>query len=137
MANLFKRKGKVKYAAKGEKSLLLIDVATTNTKKLKKLIAEFCRKEVATIRPWFGPFQVHIRTSLRDDRRGFHDVDNIAKACLDALNGIFWRDDRQVVRLISEKFISDVNRIAIIVTPLEGPLSGLELDETLLEYNDV
>jgi len=31
------------------------------------------------------------------------DVDNAAKACLDALNGVAWEDDSQVARLVVEK----------------------------------
>lgn len=31
------------------------------------------------------------------------DLDNVAKAVLDALNGVAFRDDRQVIRLIVEK----------------------------------
>lgn len=31
------------------------------------------------------------------------DADNVAKLCLDALNGVAWRDDAQVVRLRVEK----------------------------------
>ena len=32
-----------------------------------------------------------------------YDVDNCAKACLDALNGVAWADDSQVARLVVEK----------------------------------
>ena len=31
------------------------------------------------------------------------DADNLAKAILDALNGVAWQDDRQVTRLVCEK----------------------------------
>ncbi len=31
------------------------------------------------------------------------DLDNAAKACLDALNGVAWEDDAQVARLVVEK----------------------------------
>ena len=32
------------------------------------------------------------------------DVDNLAKFILDALNGIFWSDDKIVIKMIAEKF---------------------------------
>jgi hypothetical protein len=32
-----------------------------------------------------------------------HDIDNLAKSCLDALNGIAFEDDRQVVELVARK----------------------------------
>lgn len=35
------------------------------------------------------------------------DVDNIAKVICDALNGVAWHDDSQVVRLAVEKFYTD------------------------------
>ncbi len=35
------------------------------------------------------------------------DADNVAKAVKDALNGVAWRDDSQVCRLIVEKWIAD------------------------------
>ncbi len=129
--NGFKGRGQVQIAFRGDTALLRINAATTQTRKLKRLIADFCRKEVATIRPWFGPFEVHIWTSLKSDKRGAHDVDNISKACLDAVNGVFWRDDRQVVKLTSEKFEGDANQIAILVRPLDGPLMAREFDEQL------
>ena len=31
------------------------------------------------------------------------DIDNLAKSCLDALNGIAFEDDRQVVELVARK----------------------------------
>ncbi len=129
----FTGKGKVRIAFRGDTALLRINIATTQTRRLKKLVAEFCRKEVATRRPWFGPFEVHIWTSLQSDKRGFHDVDNIAKACLDALTGVFWRDDRQVVKLTSEKFTGEANQIAILVRPLDDEPLPVPLDESLFD----
>src|SRR5699024_7378870 len=41
------------------------------------------------------------------------DIDNYAKAPLDALNGIVWQDDSQIVRLVSEKFYSHEPRTEI------------------------
>jgi Holliday junction resolvase RusA-like endonuclease len=35
------------------------------------------------------------------------DLDNIAKAVLDALNGLAYQDDSQIVRLVVEKYYSD------------------------------
>ena len=36
------------------------------------------------------------------------DADNYAKLILDALNGVLWRDDAQVVRLFAEKVYCDL-----------------------------
>ena len=42
------------------------------------------------------------------------DADNFAK-CVDALNGIIWRDDAQIVRLIAQKFYSERPRLVVKV----------------------
>lgn len=38
---------------------------------------------------------------------GKPDVDNLGKACMDALNGIVWHDDSQIVRVVTEKHYAD------------------------------
>lgn len=125
--------GKVRVHVRGDVALVVIDAATTQTRQLKKFVAAFVRREAASIRPWFGPFEVRIWTSVMAEKRGAHDVDNIAKAILDALSGVFWRDDRQVVRLVSERFEGDANRIAVRITPLRQPLPPVDLGPGLLD----
>jgi Holliday junction resolvase RusA-like endonuclease len=124
-------RGKVRIRTHGEDTLVLIDAATTQTRVLKKYVTAAMKAEAASVRPWFGPFEVRIWTSVLPDKRGFHDVDNVAKAILDALSGYFWRDDRQVVRLISERFEGTANRIAVRVRPLEAAPGEVGLDEGL------
>lgn len=46
---------------------------------------------------------------------GKPDVDNFAKAVLDGLNGIVWRDDSQVVELRASKFYSITPRVDVLV----------------------
>lgn len=57
-------------------------------------------KQVAThaqdAQPLDGPLSVSV-TAYRPQRRG--DLDNVLKAALDALNGVAWQDDSQVVEL--------------------------------------
>ena len=132
MRDRFFGKGKVQIAFEGDAALLRIDAATTQTRRIKSLVGEFLRKEVAHVRPDFLPFEVRIWTS-EVEGRVTHDVDNVAKAVLDALNGVFWRDDRQVVRLTSEKFEGERARIAVLVRPLRSSLGPVELDETLFQ----
>lgn len=48
------------------------------------------------LRPADGPLSVSV-TAYRPQRRG--DLDNVLKAALDALNGVAWQDDSQVVEL--------------------------------------
>ena len=47
------------------------------------------------------------------------DTDNYLKACLDALPGVVWEDDRQIVDLAAHKYYSDEPRIELYVKCLE------------------
>ncbi|MEM1379496.1 MAG: RusA family crossover junction endodeoxyribonuclease [Pseudomonadota bacterium] len=125
--------GKVKVFAERDRALVLIDTATTQTRALKKYVAASVRRDARQVRPHHGPFEVRIWTSVLADKRGYHDVDNIAKAVLDALSGVFWQDDRQVVRLISERFEGDANRIAVKLRQLDTPVTAVDLDKSLLD----
>jgi Holliday junction resolvase RusA-like endonuclease len=44
------------------------------------------------------------------------DVDNAAKAVLDALNGVAWEDDSQVQRLVVEKSYGPEARTTVRIT---------------------
>lgn len=46
------------------------------------------------------------------------DTDNYIKATLDALNGVLWHDDAQIVKIIGEKRYSDHPRITVSVKPV-------------------
>jgi len=43
------------------------------------------------------------------------DLDNVAKAILDALNGVLYKDDNQVVELYVNKHYSDDPRVEVII----------------------
>lgn len=47
--------------------------------------------------PWNGPIIVSVYISMNDRRR--RDIDGGLKSLLDALNGIVWRDDNQIMEL--------------------------------------
>lgn len=47
------------------------------------------------------------------------DVDNVAKGIMDAMTGIIWQDDKQVVSLQVAKFYSDQPRVEVKVVPLD------------------
>lgn len=76
----------------------------------------------------------HLKRGVR--ARGWHlkhqgDADNIAKAALDAGNGVLWLDDRQVVRLVVEKVVAaqdEAPRVEVRVaqTRLAPERAGLE-----------
>ena len=46
------------------------------------------------------------------------DIDNIAKTILDALNGVVFRDDSQVVELFASKAYNDKDEVFITVTSI-------------------
>lgn len=48
------------------------------------------------------------------------DVDNTVKAIFDALNGVVWRDDVQVVDLNLKKRYSASPRVEVVIVPIES-----------------
>jgi len=48
------------------------------------------------------------------------DVDNLAKAVMDALNGLAWRDDKQVSRLTCEKLVAAGDEQPHVEVTIEG-----------------
>ena len=51
------------------------------------------------------------------------DIDNCAKSVLDALNGVAYKDDNQIVSLVAKKYYTDVPCVKVIVAewqPEEG-----------------
>jgi Holliday junction resolvase RusA-like endonuclease len=48
------------------------------------------------------------------------DGDNLAKAAKDALNGVVWRDDAQVVQLWASKLYGRAPRVVIEVEPMHS-----------------
>lgn len=48
------------------------------------------------------------------------DVDNVAKIILDALNGIAYRDDKQVVTLIVKKLYAGESGVGVTISEVEA-----------------
>ena len=47
------------------------------------------------------------------------DIDNLVKLLLDALNGVVWRDDAQVVQLVARKVYGETEQTRLVVSTPE------------------
>lgn len=69
-------------------------------------------KQQAPTQPLPGTFAVVLRFYRGDKRRV--DLDNLSKAVLDALNGVFWIDDTQVTTLyLFKRYDPDLPRVEV------------------------
>ncbi len=68
--------------------------------------------------PFSGSVEVSI-TLFHGDKRA-RDIDNYGKVLLDALTGIVWEDDKQIVRMTVEKaYDKERPRIEIAIESLD------------------
>jgi crossover junction endodeoxyribonuclease RusA len=98
---------------------VVVDGLTTQAKYYKPLIYEFFRKAWRGSRPSWGEFAVEIRMEYVGDPPWL-DLDNLAKAILDAIKGYAFHDDAQVARLLVEREAGDRERISVTVRKLPG-----------------
>jgi Holliday junction resolvase RusA-like endonuclease len=98
---------------------VVVDGLTTQAKYYKPLIYEFFRKAWRGSRPSWGEFAVDIRMEYVGDPPWL-DLDNLAKAILDAIKGYAFHDDAQVARLLVERAPGERERIAVTVRRLSG-----------------
>lgn len=90
---------------------IAIDGITTQARYYKPLVYEFFRKEFA-IRPRYGEFEVELRMEYVGEVPRL-DLDNLAKALLDALKGHVFVDDSQIARLLCERAPGERDRISV------------------------
>jgi Holliday junction resolvase RusA-like endonuclease len=113
--------GKVRARETGDTVELTIDGLTTQAKYYKPLVYEFMRKEWSS-RPSYGDYTVEILMEHVGDPP-WMDLDNLAKALLDAIKGYLFHDDAQVARLLVERREGERERITIRVFPRQ--ISGM------------
>ncbi len=82
------------------------DGLTTQGKYYKTLLREFFRKDFQRLRPGYGDYSVHIVMEYTGDPP-WMDLDNLAKALLDAVSGNAFDDDHQVARLLVERRVGE------------------------------
>ena len=103
--------GKVRAREVGDVIEITIDGLTTQAKYYKPLVYEFMRKEWNS-RPSYGDYTVEILMEHVGDPP-WMDLDNLAKALLDAIKGYLFHDDAQVARLLVERREGERERITI------------------------
>lgn len=87
------------------------------------------RARAAGVKCYKGPMQVELRCFFKTPKtkkdgdwvahKNVGDSDNLAKFLLDALNGVAYVDDGQVVHLTVTKQYGEP-RTEVVITPLEG-----------------
>ena len=77
------------------------------------LVAKTCG-----LRPLLGDVEVTANFYFRN--RVLPDVDNLLKGLLDSLNGIAWKDDRQVVAVHAERLQSEDERTEVMIRYAAG-----------------
>lgn len=106
--------GKVRAREIGGVVEVVVDGLTTQARYYKPLIYEFFRKAWRGSRPTWGEFSVEIIMEYVGDPPWI-DLDNLAKAILDAIKGYAFHDDAQVTRLLVERRAGERERIAVTV----------------------
>ena len=110
-------RGKVRARESGGVLEVVVDGLTTQAKYYKPLIYEFFRKAWRGGRPAWGEFAVEIGMEYVGDQPWL-DLDNLAKAILDAIKGYAFHDDAQVARLLVERRPGERERITVVVKRL-------------------
>jgi len=105
-------RGKVRARWAGEALEVSIDGITTQAKYYKPLVYEFFRKDFR-LRPHYGDFSVEIVMEHVGEPPRL-DLDNLAKALLDALKGFVFYDDSQIARLLVQRVAGERERITIL-----------------------
>ena len=119
MSETWTQHGKVRAREEAGVLEVVVDGLTTQAKYYKPLIYEFFRKAWRGSRPAWGEFAVEIGMEYVGDPPWL-DLDNLAKAILDAIKGYAFHDDAQVARLLVERRPGERERIVIVVRKLES-----------------
>ena len=126
--------GRFRVAGLGERLVLRFGGISTKRTRLNADMDAFFRKSYKGQRPRFGDFAVRIYVEcLKPSRR--IDADNVAKACLDSLTGIVWRDDSQVTQLSVEKIAAETDAVTVVIARA-GPSAAEEELSTLITAID-
>ncbi|OXE35068.1 MAG: hypothetical protein CGW95_16140 [Phenylobacterium zucineum] len=117
MSDSWTRQGKVRAREGDGVFELVVEGLTTQSRYYKPLIYEFFRKSWRGSRPAWGEFSVEILMDYVGDPP-WMDLDNLAKALLDAVKGYVFHDDAQVSRLVVERRAGEREQVAVMVRKL-------------------
>lgn len=116
MSEAFIGRGKVRARElEGGGLEIVVDGLSTQARVYKPLIYEFFRKEWRAARPSWAEFAVEIAMDYTGDPPWL-DLDNLAKAILDACKGYAFHDDSQVARLLVHRRAGERERITVRIT---------------------
>jgi Holliday junction resolvase RusA-like endonuclease len=88
------------------------------TKRFERDLGWTAKAQMVGRKPFDAPIKIGVVFDLALESFSQADIDNLCKAALDALNGIVWRDDAQVIELCVRKQVSDKPLTWIQVSPL-------------------
>lgn len=111
MASEWTGRGKVRARVIKAGAEITIDGITTQARYYKPLVYEFFRKDFP-IHPKGGEFEVELFMEYVGEVPRL-DLDNLAKALLDALKGHVFFDDSQIARLLCERRVGERERITV------------------------
>jgi hypothetical protein len=118
MADVWTGRGKVRAReTEGGGLEIVVDGISTQARVYKPLIYEFFRKEWRAARPSWAEFAVEITMDYLGDPPWL-DLDNLAKAILDACKGYAFHDDSQVARLLVQRRRGEREQVTVKVSPL-------------------
>ena len=115
MSEVWTQHGKVRARETAAGVELVVEGVTTQARYYKPLIYEFFRKSWRGARPAWGEFSVEIMMEYVGEAP-WMDLDNLAKAILDAIKGYVFHDDAQVARLLVERRAGEREQILVTVT---------------------
>lgn len=108
-------RGKARIARCDGRIVVRCHGVSTRGGRVQEPILRLLRRDYRSLRPSYDPFAVSLWIESPEPQR--FDLDNVAKACLDALKGAVWHDDRQVQRLIVEKLAAETAAVTIAAGP--------------------
>ena len=100
-------------------------VTPEQTRRAEKRVSDEFRRQYPFWQPYPGPIRISLTFWLAN-RRG-RDWDNLAKLTTDALNGIAWVDDRQIIHADVHKIQPDlwvIGKRGIRKRKPDDPLTG-------------